>query len=66
MTEFVLQSAQRAAERTIEHRAMLVLTAREAEAFASAILNPAEPGPVLRRAGRDYRKTIRQAPTRAD
>jgi hypothetical protein len=37
---------------------MLVLTARETEAFADAILNPAGPGPVLRRAAREYREKI--------
>jgi hypothetical protein len=36
MTDFVLHSAEAAAERTIENRAMLVLTARETEAFADA------------------------------
>jgi uncharacterized protein (DUF1778 family) len=54
MTDFVLHSAETAAERTIEKRAMLVLTARETEAFVDAILNPPEPGPVLRRAARAY------------
>jgi len=58
MTEFVLHSAEAAAERTIENRAMLVLTARETEAFADAILNPPDPGPILRRAARQYRETI--------
>jgi uncharacterized protein (DUF1778 family) len=56
MTDFVLHSAETAAERTIEKRAMLVLTARETEAFTDAILNPPEPGPVLRRAARAYRE----------
>jgi len=37
MTDFVLHSAEAAAERTIENRAILVLTARETEAFADAI-----------------------------
>jgi len=55
LTDFVLQSAQAAAERTIERRAMLILTARESEAFAGAILNPPAPGLVLRRAARSYR-----------
>ena len=55
MTDFVLRSAEAAAERTIENRAMLVLTARETEAFAEAILNPARPGSVLRSAAREYR-----------
>jgi uncharacterized protein (DUF1778 family) len=56
MTDFVLDSAKAAAERTIERRAMLILTARETEAFADAILRPAAPGPVLRSAAREYRK----------
>jgi uncharacterized protein (DUF1778 family) len=56
MTDFVLHSAEIAAERTIERRAMLVLTARETEVFVDAVINPSNPGPVLRRAARDYRK----------
>jgi uncharacterized protein (DUF1778 family) len=56
MTDFVLDSAKAAAERVIERHDMLILTARETEAFVDAILNSAEPGPVLRRAARDYRK----------
>lgn len=58
MTDIVLHSAEAAAERTIENRAMLVLTARETEAFADAILKPVSPGPVLRRGARDYRAKI--------
>lgn len=58
MTDFVLHSAELAAERAIERRAMLVLTARETEAFAHAIVRPPAPGPVLRRAARKYRETI--------
>jgi uncharacterized protein (DUF1778 family) len=57
MTDFVLDSAKAAAERAIEKHDMLILTARETEAFADAILNAADPGPVLRRAARDYRET---------
>jgi uncharacterized protein (DUF1778 family) len=56
MTDFVLHSAEAAAERTIEERAMLILSARETEAFVDAILRPAQPGPVLRAAARDYKK----------
>jgi len=56
MTDFVLHSAEAAAERTIQQRAILVLTARESEAFVNAILNPPEPGPVLRKAFRRYRE----------
>ncbi len=56
MTDFVLHSAEIAAERTIERRASLVLTARETETFVDAVLNPPKPGRVLRRAARDYLK----------
>jgi len=58
MTDFVLHSAETAAERTIEERAMLILSARETEAFVDAILHPAQPGPVLRAAARHYKNTI--------
>jgi len=54
MTDFVLRSAESAAERTIERRSMLILTARETEAFVNAILNPPVPGARLRKAARDY------------
>jgi len=37
---------------------MLVLTARETEAFANAILNPPNPGAVLRKAAREYRRKL--------
>src|SRR5260221_11155647 len=60
MTDFVLHSAESAAERTIEERAMLILSARETEAFVDAILHPAPPGPVLRAAARHYKNTIGQ------
>src|SRR2546428_9520091 len=58
MTDFVLHSAETAAARTIEERALLVLSARETESFVDAILNPAEPGQVLRAAARQYKKSF--------
>lgn len=58
MTDFVLHSAETAAERTIEERAMLIMSARETEAFVDAIFNPAEPGAVLRAAARHYKRAI--------
>lgn len=61
MTDFVLQSAQIAAERAIQQRAMLVLTLHESEAFANALLHPADPGPVLRRAAREYHARMAHA-----
>ncbi|MCZ2076251.1 MAG: DUF1778 domain-containing protein [Bryobacterales bacterium] len=61
MTDFVLRSAK-AAARPIEKRAILILTARETEAFEDTIPNPPDPGPVLRRASRAYneRAALRQ------
>jgi uncharacterized protein (DUF1778 family) len=56
MTDFVIHSAEAAAEQTIERRGMLILTARETQAFAEAILNPAEPGLRLRKAAQEYRR----------
>ena len=58
MTDFVLHSAEAAAERTIEKRAMLILSAQETEAFVDAILNPAQPGVALRAAARHYKKNV--------
>src|SRR5258708_37178853 len=58
MTDFVLHSAETAAERAIKERAILILCARETEAFVDAILNPAEPGAVLRAAARQYKQTV--------
>jgi uncharacterized protein (DUF1778 family) len=58
VTDFVLQSAEQAAERTIQQRAMLILSARQTEAFVDAVLHPAQPGRVLRVAVRHYKKAI--------
>ena len=58
MTDFVLHSAKVAAERTIQDRAIMVLSARDTEAFVNAILNPPEPGPGLRAAARAYKNRV--------
>ncbi len=58
MTEFVIRSAQEAAKRTLQDRSMLVLNVRATETFVDAILNPAEPGPVLRAAARKYKSIV--------
>jgi len=60
MTDFVLRSAEAAAERTIEQRSMPILNARETEAFVDAILHPKEPGSVLGDAARRYRRASEQ------
>lgn len=58
MTDFVLHSAQAAAQKTIERRDILVLSARDSELFVDAILNPKGFGPVMRKAFREYRKIM--------
>ena len=58
MTDFVLHSAEIAAQKTIEQRAMMTLNARDTSAFVDAILKPASPGPVLRAAARHYRSKL--------
>ena len=58
MTDFVLHSAELAAQRTIEENSVLTLSAEQAEQFVDAILNPAEPGPVLRAAARRYKRIM--------
>ena len=58
MTDFVIHSAEIAAQKTIEQRAMMTLSARDTAAFVDAILEPASPGPVLRAAARYYRSKL--------
>ena len=57
LTDFVLRSAEAAAERTLQDRVMLILSARETETFVDAVLNPAAPGIVLRAAARYYKSS---------
>ena len=58
MTDFVLRSAETAAERTIQERALLILSVRETEAFVQVVLNPPQPGPILRAAARRYKTAM--------
>ena len=58
MTDFVLHSAEIAAQKTIEQRAMMTLNARDSASFVDAILKPAPTGPVLRAAARYYRSKL--------
>jgi Uncharacterized protein conserved in bacteria len=58
VTDFVLHSAETAAERTIEQRTMLTLSAQATETFVNMILKPAEPGSVLRTAARHYKGAL--------
>lgn len=56
LTDFVLHSAQSAAERTILDRTMLALNAKDSQIFVEALLHAPEPGPVLRTAAKRYKK----------
>jgi uncharacterized protein (DUF1778 family) len=58
LTEFVVRSAQRAAEQTVKAHTALHLTARESEAFVQAFLNPPEPSATLRGAAERYRQLV--------
>lgn len=55
LTDFVLASAQAAAEETIRQHEMVRLTARDSRLLAEALLNPPAPSAKLRAAFEDYR-----------
>lgn len=54
VSEFILASAQTAAEQVIERSQVLRLRGEAAEAFARAILAPPSPKPKLLAAAREY------------
>src|SRR5919201_4732116 len=58
LTDFILSSAQRAAEQTVREREVLVLSAKDSRAFVEALLNPPAPNAALRRAADRYRATM--------
>lgn len=58
LTDFVLHSAEMAAARTIQERTTLVLNAQESQLFVARLLAPNEPGPVLKKAARLYKKRL--------
>lgn len=55
LTDFVMRSAQAAAEETIRAHAAMQLTARETATFVEALLNPPAPSARLRAAAARYR-----------
>jgi uncharacterized protein (DUF1778 family) len=58
LTDFILSSAQRAAEQTVRERQVLVLSARDSQRFVDALLNPPAPNAALRRAAERHRAAI--------
>ena len=58
MTDFVIRSAQEAAQRTVQEQEIMRLSEQDRKVFVSALLNPPEPGPRLRAAVEHYKKTI--------
>ncbi|CCF83446.1 DUF1778 domain-containing protein [Nitrolancea hollandica] len=56
VTDFVVSSAQAAAEETIRTHEIVALTARESAAFVEALLNPPAPGENLRAAAQRYKE----------
>jgi uncharacterized protein (DUF1778 family) len=56
LTDFISKSAQAAAQNVIETNQTLKLGIEDSKAFVEAILNPAEPNEVLKKAAARYKK----------
>lgn len=58
LSDFLITSAQSAAEAVIREHNIIVLTVRDSIAFAEAILNPGEPNEALRAANERYKRDV--------
>lgn len=58
LTDFLVTSAQTAAETAIREHNIITLTARDSIAFAEALLNPGEPNEALRAAFARYDEAV--------
>jgi uncharacterized protein (DUF1778 family) len=56
LTDFLIASAQEAAERILRAQDVLTLSERDRKNFVAALLAPAAPGKALRRAAKRYRE----------
>jgi uncharacterized protein (DUF1778 family) len=56
LTDFVVVSAQEMAVRTVREHEAMTLSARDREAFVSALLNPPAPGKRLQKAALRYKE----------
>lgn len=55
VSQFVMSSAQRAAEQAIREHEVMTLSARDSRAVMEALLHPQPAGPALRRAAERYK-----------
>ena len=55
VSQFVISSAQRAAEQAIREHEVITLSARDSQAVMEALLHPEPPGPWLRQAAERYK-----------
>ena len=58
LTEFLITSAQKAAEATLREHNVIMLTVRDSIAFAEALLTPGEPNATLRAAFERYTQEV--------
>src|SRR4030067_2953307 len=56
LTDFLIASAQEAAERIVRAQDVLMLSERDRKSFVEALLEPATPGKALRQAAKRYRE----------
>lgn len=58
VSQFVMSSAQRAAEQAIREHEVISLSARDSRAVMEALLHPAPAGPALRKAADHYQALV--------
>ncbi len=58
VSQFVMSSAQRAAEQAIREHEVISLSARDSQAVMEALLHPAPAGPALRKAAERYQSLV--------
>ena len=61
LSDYLVRSAQDAAERDIRDHEVIVLSARDSQLFVDALLDPRPANEALRAAARDYRERWRGA-----
>ena len=60
LSDFVVESAQRAAEEAIRAHSVITLSARDSRAFAEALLEPPMPNEALRAAANRYQDAVEE------